>query len=153
MFPLTEHGERFAEGTTVLLSGTPEGERGTVPATVLGSRLHKGRRLLRLDRIEDRTTAEQRAGWYLVIPREEADEARAEDEHFLHALVGRAVRTAEGSELGGVIDVVETNGPPLLEIGRPGEPRRRLLPFVRAFVREVTDEVVVVEPPEGWEEL
>jgi hypothetical protein len=30
---------------------------------------------------------------------------------------------------------------------------RRLLPFVSEFVREVQAEEIVVEPPEGWEEI
>lgn len=152
VFALTDHLERFAEGERLLLSPTPEVGERTVEVAIEASRVHKGRPLLKLDRFVDRTQVEQRVGWYLVIPYEAADAALEEDEYFLHALPGREVRTADGRRLGEVVDVLVTDGPPLLEIGEPGE-RRRLLPFVREFVRAVGEDAVVVEPPEGWEEL
>lgn len=120
--------------------------------TVRAARAHKGRQLLRLEEFVDRTQAEQRSGWYLVIPREEAEEAREEDEFFLFSLVGREVRTAGGRRLGEIADILETEGRPLLEVGEPGEPRR-LLPFVKEFVLEIEDDAVTVQPPVGWEEL
>lgn len=151
VFPLSDEEARFAPGARVFLSPTPEGERETTPVTIEASRLHKGRRLVRLERFEDRTRVEQRVGWYLVIPREEADAALGEDEVYLHALPGREVRTPDGRRIGRVVDVLETEGTPLLEIEAPGG--RRLLPFVRAFVREVGEEAIVAEPPAGWDEI
>ena len=152
VFPLTENAARFESGVTLYLSPTPEGDRGLLAVVVEGSRLHQGRWLLTLDRIVDRSHAEQHVGSYLVVPREEAESARAEDEWFLHALVGRWVEDRSGESLGSVVDVIETAGPPMLEIGEPGQPRR-LLPFVKEFVTSVEEERIVVAPPEGWREL
>ena len=151
VFALTDHLERFDEGRRLWLSPTPEGDRRRFEVEIVGSRTHKGRRLLKLDRFVDRTMVEQRVGWYLIIPFEEADSAREPDEFFLHALPGREVATAEGRVIGEIVDVMESEGPPLLEI--EGEFGRRYLPFVSEFVAEVGDERVTVEPPEGWEEL
>jgi len=152
VFALTDRAERFAVGETLFLSPTPDGERGVTPVTIHASRLHQGRRLLKLDRIDDRTHAEQRAGSYLVIPYATADEAREEGEFFLHALVGREVRAEDGRRLGVVVDIMEPKGAALLEIGEAGG-ARRLLPFIREFVREVGEDAIVVSPPAGWEEL
>jgi len=152
VFPLTSHLERFEQGAGVFLSRAPEGEDRMFDVTVAGAREHKKKWIVRFEELVDRTQAEQRAGWYLVIPMGVAEEARGEDEFFLFSLVGREVRTAEGGRLGEVADIVETEGRPLLEIGAPGE-RRRLLPFVREFILEVEDDVLVVRPPAGWEEL
>ena len=152
MFPLTPHVERFAVGESLLLSPTIAAEGKRIPVTVESSRTHQGRHLLSLDRISDRTTAEQRAGWYLVIPRAEAEASREEDEFFLYSLAGRAVRTVDDRPLGEVQDVLEVNGGTLLEI-RCADGVRRLLPFVREFVHEVQDDAVIVAPPAGWEEL
>lgn len=152
MFALTPQAERFAVGEELLLSPTPGGKGEPIPVTVEASRVHRGRHLLELDRIADRTAAEQRAGWYLLIPYAAAEAARGEDEFFLHALVGREVRSADGRPLGEVSDVLEAEGGPLLEI-RGGDGRLRLLPFVRAFVQEVAEAKIMVSPPEGWEEL
>lgn len=151
VFALTDHPERFAEGRTLLLSPTPEGDRRRVEVEIETSRTHKGRRLLKLDRFVDRTMVEQRVGWYLVIPFDEADSAREPDEFFLHALPGREVVTGDGRLLGTIVDVMVSEGPPLLEID--GEGGRRYLPFVSEFVTEVGEERVTVQPPEGWEEL
>ena len=152
VFPLTENAERFAPGTGLWLSATPEGERGLLPVRIEAARLHQGRWLLTLDRIGDRSHAEQHVGAYLVVPREEAEAARAPDEWFLHALVGRKVVEAGGETLGEVLDVIETAGVAMLEIGSPGRPRR-LLPFVREFVVRVGEEEIEVAPPAGWKEL
>jgi ribosomal 30S subunit maturation factor RimM len=54
--------------------------------------------------------------------------------------------------VGVVAEVVETDGHPLLEI--EGAWRgRRMLPFVREFVKQIQDDAVIVAPPPGWEEL
>ena len=152
VFPLTENAERFEPGVTLYLSPTPEGDRGLLQVVVEGSRLHQGRWLVTLDRIADRTHAEQHVGSYLVVPRDEAESARAEDEWFLHSLVGRRVEDRSGEPLGRVIDVIDTAGAAMLEIGEPGGPRR-LLPFVKEFVTSVEEGRIVVAPPEGWREL
>lgn len=152
VFPLTENARRFEPGSTLYLSPTPEGERSLLPVTVESSRLHQGRWLLTFDRIADRTHAEQHVGLYLVVPREVAEAGREEGEWFLHTLVGRAVLDEAGESLGEVLDVIETAGPPMLEIGGPGR-SRRLLPFVQEFVARVGEDEIVVTPPAGWEEL
>ncbi|MGH7563155.1 MAG: ribosome maturation factor RimM [Gemmatimonadota bacterium] len=151
VFPLTGHPERFAAGQHVLLSRTPQGGGG-VPVLIEASRAHAGRYLLKMDCIENRSVAEQAVGQFLVIPRADAERAREEGEFFLYALVGREVRTAEGRLLGEIVDVLEPGGAAVLEIGDAAG-ARRLLPFVREFVREVGEETIVVDPPEGWEEL
>lgn len=152
VFPLTENAARFETGATLHLSPTPEGERSLLEATVESSRMHLGRWLLTLDAIEDRTHAEQHVGSYLLVPREAAEAAREEGEWFLHALVGRAVVDESGNRIGEVLDVIESAGAPMLEIGGLGR-ARRLLPFVREFVARVSEAEIVVTPPEGWEEL
>lgn len=150
--PLTERAERFGVGERLRLSPGPEGDGDAETVTIRASRVHKGKQLLKLDRFHDRPAVQERIGWYLVVPYAEAEADRAEDEFFLHAMVGREVRTADGRRLGEVTDILDSDGPPLLEFGERGG-ARRLLPFVKEFVAEVTDEAVVVTPPAGWEEI
>lgn len=151
VFALTDNVERFDAGTTLGLSRTPDGASGVLTVRVETARVHQGRWLLTLDRIGDRAVAEQHAGAYLVVPAEAAEAARGADEWFLHSLVGRAVVEA-GEPLGRVLDVIETAGTPMLEVGGPGRPTR-LLPFVRAFVARVSETEIEVTPPDGWREL
>jgi 16S rRNA processing protein RimM len=151
VFALTENAARFEPGRTLYLSPTPEGDR-LLRVTVESARLHQGRWLLTLDRIADRSHAEQHAGSFLLVPREEAEAARQAGEWFLHSLVGRGVLDQGGESLGEVLDVIETASAPMLEIGGPGR-KRRLLPFVKEFVARVGEEEIVVTPPTGWTEL
>jgi 16S rRNA processing protein RimM len=152
VFPLTEVEERFEPGSRLFLSPTPAARGSLLAVTVESARPHQGRWLLTLDRIGDRTHAEQHVGSYLLVPREEAEAVRGEDEWFLHSLVGRSVVDAAGHSLGAVLDVLETPGAVMLEIGASGG-ARRLLPFIREFVARVEEEEIVVTPPEGWLEL
>ncbi len=152
VFPLTERTERFDAGHTVHLSPTADGDEGLTPFVIAASRAHRGRFLVQLEKIEDRTQAEWYAGSFLVIPWSDAESVREEGEFFLHALVGREVRSETGERLGVVADIVETGGHPLLEI-TVADRRRRLLPFVKEFVRSVEEKALVVTPPEGWEEI
>ena len=92
------HGERSALRARRHALPESHARRGprSLPVTVEGARLHQGRWLVTLDRIADRSHAEQHVGSYLVVPRAEAESARAEDEWFLHALVGRRVEDRSG---------------------------------------------------------
>lgn len=152
VFPLSPEADRFAAGAVVGLTPDAKGHGGIRNVPIAASRPHGGKWLLRFDGVADRTAAEAYKGWYLLIPYTEAEAARAPDEFFLHALVGRAARTPDGRDLGAVTDVLETGHVPLLEIAAPGGPRR-LLPFVKEFVGAVEDAVVIVTPPAGWEEV
>ncbi|HJU86517.1 MAG TPA: ribosome maturation factor RimM [Gemmatimonadota bacterium] len=152
VFPLTENEDRFEPGSRLFLCPTAEGRGSVLAVMVESARPHQGRWLLTLDRIEDRTHAEQHVGSFLLVPRVEAEAAREEDEWFLHALVGRRVVDDAGVSLGEVLEVLETPGAVMLEIGVAGG-ARRLLPFVREFVARVGEEEIVVTPPEGWLEL
>ena len=152
VFPLTENEERFEPGSRMLLCSSATGSGTLLAVRVESSRPHQGRWLLTLDRIEDRTHAEQHVGSYLFVPRAEAEAARADDEWFLHSLVGRRVVDDAGGSLGVVLDVLETPGAVMLEIGEAGH-SRRLLPFIREFIARVGEGEIVVTPPEGWLEL
>lgn len=151
VFPFTERADRFEPGDTLYLSPTAEGDEGLTPFTIVSSRRHKSRFLVQLERIDDRSHAEEHVGAYFVIPYEEAEASRAADEFFFHALVGREVRSKAGERLGVVAEIVETGGHPLLEI-EGAWPGRRMLPFVKEFVK-IQDDAVIVTPPPGWEEL
>lgn len=142
---------RFAPGVTLWLEGAPDGAAGR-PVRIETSRVHQGRPLVRFEGVADRSGAEALAGRWLLVAYDEAAAARADDEYFLHTLIGREVRTEDGEALGTVLDVVEAENAALLEIGAAAGPRR-LLPFVKEFVSEVTDDAIVVAPPAGWENL
>lgn len=114
----SEAPERFAEGATLLVEGTPA-------EVVVSKRGAGGRVVIRLDRPVQR-------GATLAVPRAELPELE-EDAYYVFQLVGLAVEEEGGRALGTVIEV--DNGPAndvlVLDSGL-------LLPLVDACVLELS---------------
>jgi 16S rRNA processing protein RimM len=145
---------RFAAGSVL---ATEPAARG--PLTVVSSRWHSGRLLVRFAGYADRDSAEDLRGTVLVM--DSADVAPADpDEFHDYQLVGLNVLTLAGEPVGVVTDV-RHQGQDLLVIqpsaGPPGAPGRDeiLVPFVAAIVPEVDVEAgrLVIDPPPGLLDL
>lgn len=155
VLPLTDHVDAaFREGASLRVSD-PEGHRPDPLYPVVevsGARAYRQGLLVTFTGIEERTVAEPFRGRYLLRPFQEA-EAPADDEFFYHELLGMAVTTAAGEEVGTVREVYEMNPHDLLEVQRPdGEV---LIPLARAIVVSVDREEgrLTVDPPRGLLEL
>ena len=154
IWPLTDSPEAvFAEGRALVLGDTA-GVPGEPPETVrvVAKRPYRRGWLGTLEGIEDRGAAERIAGRYLLIPIDEAP-PREEGEIFYHELLGAEVVTTDGTEVGRVREVFETEPAHLLEV--KGERGLHLIPFTRQVVREVDADArrIVIDPPEGLLEL
>ncbi len=137
--PLAEP-EVLAPGRYVFL----EGRR----LRVLSCRWQRGRAVLRLEGIEDRTAAEAYRFRYLEVPQEELGPL-GEGEYYYFQLVGLQAVTSSGERLGTVRQVMETGGgnQVLVVHGPRGEV---LLPAVEDFVRvDLEAGLVVVEDVPG----
>lgn len=97
---LSEVPERFTDGATVWL------EDGRA-LTVESSRPHKDRLLVRFRGIADRTQAEALHGALLVVP-ESMSPPLPEGSWWDHQLVGCAVTTETGRDLGTLTEVIHT---------------------------------------------
>ncbi|HEX5949546.1 MAG TPA: ribosome maturation factor RimM [Actinomycetota bacterium] len=97
---LSEVPERFTDGATVWL------EDGR-SLTVESSRPHKDRLLVRFRGIADRTQAEALHGALLVVP-ESMSPPLPEGSWWDHQLVGCAVTTETGRDLGTLTEVIHT---------------------------------------------
>mgnify|MGYP003382278198 CR=1 FL=1 len=74
---------------------------------------------------------------------------------YVHDLVGCAVRTVGGDEVGAVVKVDLATGIPVLVIEGAGDLGEVLVPFVDAICRRVRPTVreIEIDPPEGLIEL
>jgi 16S rRNA processing protein RimM len=139
-------GRRFAAGSVL---ATEPAARG--PLTVLSSRWHSGRLLVRFAGSADRNDAESLAGILLVVDSAEVGAPEDPDEFNDHDLIGLDVLTTEGNHVGTVSDVLH-HGQDLLVVQQAGEPAAEaLVPFVAAIVPEVDIAAgrLIIDPPPG----
>lgn len=94
----SDNPDRWAEGSTVLR------EDGAA-LTIVSSRRHGRRLLVRFDGVDDRTDAEQLRGAVLAVPESWLPELAA-GEWWAHQLEGCEVRTRAGRVLGTVREVI-----------------------------------------------
>jgi len=156
-----EPDRRFAAGSVL---ATEPAARG--PLTVVSSRWHSGRLLVRFAGCADRGSADDLRGTLLVMDSAEVATSADPDEFGDYELIGLEVLTIAGDQVGVVADVLH-HGQDLLVIeppaGRPGPaaPGSRpghdqiLVPFVAAIVPEVDVSAgrLVIDPPPGLLDL
>jgi len=135
---------RFAKGSR--LDTDPA---GVGPLTVAATKEHSGELLVRFEGIDDRNAAEELRGTWLLVdsatiaPPDDPDEFNDVD------LIGLSVRTADGTEVGTVADVLHPAQDML--VVKTADRREVLIPFVKAIVPEVdlSSGVMTIAPPEG----
>ncbi|MGW7686988.1 ribosome maturation factor RimM [Kribbella sp. NPDC054772] len=139
-----EPDRRFADGATVVTEA-----KVARTLTVESSRWHSGKLLVKFAEAPDRTAAEQLRN--LFVQAEVSDDERPEDpdEYYDRDLIGLAVRTTDGAEVGAVTDVVHLPSQDLLEIRRTAG-NIVLVPLVEELVPELNLDkqyVVVADRP------
>ena len=152
---LTDRPEgAFAPGAA-LLPGDAGGRRpdpGSPPLRVVASRLYRRGLLVRFEGFEDRDHAETLRDRYLLRPFSET-EPLEEGEVFYHQLLGLAVVTMDGREVGRIREVYDLAPVSLLEVAGPGG--EHLIPFSQQFLVALSLEegTLVIDPPEGLLDL
>ncbi|WP_433477878.1 ribosome maturation factor RimM [Spirillospora sp. CA-142024] len=134
---------RFAVGVVIATDPVTAG-----PLTIERARRHSGRLLVRFAGIGDRDAAEAlRGAWLVVDPGDIPPSADPDDFHD-QELIGLAVVTADGADVGRVAEVLHHGQDLLVVRGTAGE---TLVPFVTALVPEVdvSGGRLVIDPPPG----
>ena len=113
-------------------------------ARVTAIRLQKGRPVIRLEGVSDRSAAEALANAEIYIPEDDLAEPE-EGEFYIRDLIGLAVYDrASGQTLGTVEDVLTNSPQPVYSVRRP-DGRELLIPAVDACEREIDPERGVIE--------
>jgi 16S rRNA processing protein RimM len=101
--------------------------------------------------VRDRNRADALSGSELFIERAKLP-ATAENETYVHDLVGLVAVTPDGSEFGKIVDVANFGAGDLLDIERPGEAATVLIPFTDEFVPDVNLAAgrITIDLPEGY---
>lgn len=135
---------RFAPGTVLTTEPADLG-----PLTVVGSRWHGSRLLVRFAEARDRSAAERLRETLLLVRSAYLSPSPLADEFHDYELIDLPVRTADVRHVGVVVDVLHPPGQDLLVVSLPaGE--EALVPFVAAIVHEVDRTGgIVIDPPPG----
>ncbi|MCP2339719.1 ribosome maturation factor RimM [Actinomadura rupiterrae] len=136
---------RFAPGTEIATDPEDAG-----PLTVERARWHSGRLVVRFAGADDRDAADALRGIWLVVDADDIPASDDPDDFHDAQLVGLAVRTVDGTDVGEVTEV-RHHGQDLLVIRRAGSREELLVPFVAALVPEVDvpGGRLVIDPPPG----
>lgn len=129
--PLTDFPERFAPGSSLFLV-TPDGD--VRPVEVVASREHKGRVLLTVEGVADRTGAEGLRGGFLKVGQKELTPLPA-GQYYHFQLIGLAAVTDDGRKLGKVEEVMPTGSNLVLTVRDSGS--EVLLPFIDDVILDV----------------
>jgi 16S rRNA processing protein RimM len=113
---------------------------------VASARPHQGRVLVRFEGVADRSAAEALQGLELTAEPLGDDVALADDELWVHEVVGAEVHDRSGATVGRVVAVEANPAHDLLVLDGGA-----LVPMV--FVVEQRHGVVVIDPPEGLLDL
>lgn len=102
-----------------------------------------------LDGVTDRNAAEALKGTELFISRERLP-APGDGEVYLDDLIGMPVRLMDGTVLGGVIGIENYGASDLLDVKVPDRKDTVLIPLAGDFVREIGEDGIRVDLPEGY---
>ncbi len=149
MRPLSEDGEMIASLQEVMLPT----KAGLQAFEVLTVRPQKEHWLLTLAGVADRAQGEAYKGKGVYVP-DEWLLPLAEDEFFIHDLLGASCWNQQGERLGEIVDYFE-NGPQVVFQVQGEGKKEFLFPATKSILLEVdcANKRVVIEPPEGLLEL
>jgi 16S rRNA processing protein RimM len=129
--PLSDAPDRFAPGARLSVGGADDPGR---TVTVVSSRTHQGRLLVRFDEVRDRSEAEAARGGLLWIAGANAFTPQ-EGSWLLHEIEGCRVVSEDGEEIGTVAEVLGGTANDVWALDAGG--RRILVPAVRDVVVDV----------------
>lgn len=130
---------RFSAGAHLLLESAPSRFE---EVTIESGSPHKGRFLVSLSGIGDRDSAEELRGCLMFIPASKAAPL-AENEYWVHDLIGMSVTREDGGALGVVTDYISGSSQDLLLV--EDENRREFeIPFVGEFIKKVDREASAI---------
>jgi 16S rRNA processing protein RimM len=140
--------DRFAPGSVLQ---TDPSSRG--PLTVAAMTVASGKLVVHFEGFDSREAVEELRGISLVMRAADRPPLDDPDDFYDTDLVGLAVRTVAGAELGPVRDVVHSGASDYLVLEIDG--KERLVPFVAEIVPtvDVAAGFVEIDPPEGLFDL
>lgn len=126
-------GERFAPGSRLTLL-SPDGS-AAVDVEVASAREHKGMYIVKLKEFDNINQVLPYKGWSVKVPASRRVPL-AEGEYYFHDIIGCAVVTEEGEEIGRVSEILRPGANDVWVVERP-KGRPALIPYIDDVVVDV----------------
>lgn len=135
--------ERFGKGKTVYLDQHGE----MIPYTVENKRMHKGMLLVKFLEVHQLNEIEDWRSLRLCVGEDQLHDL-AEDEIYVHDLLGMRVESVDHEDLGEVAELLNGGAHLILRVKKE---RELLIPYVKAFVKsvDIEEKKLIVELLEG----
>lgn len=150
VLPQTDFAEtRFASGSKLFMVNEETGEAREVK--IVSSREQKNVYMLKLEGFNNINEVEKFKGWSLKISESQQEELE-EGEYYYHEIIGCAVVTEEGEELGKISEILSPGANDVWVVDRPkGKGKQLLLPVIDDVVLDVNvaDKLITVRLMEG----
>lgn len=142
--PLSGQPESFEAYTTLVLVD----ESGTLSPelTVDKLRIHKGKAIVKFDRVTDRTFAENIVGMGVLLAQKDLPPSE-DDEYYWHEIIGLTVITEEGRYVGKVMSLFSNGAQDVMVIS--DQDREYLVPLTDDIVLSQNDDEMIIQPPPG----
>ena len=124
---LSDAPSRFADGCVIYLKGKA--------VKVQRTRRSKGSLLVKLDSVDDRTTADELRGQMLTVPEADA-EPLPDGEYYHFQIIDMPVRTVDGEELGLICEIISTGANDVYVVRLEGR-RDILIPSLEDVILDV----------------
>jgi 16S rRNA processing protein RimM len=125
--------ERFARGSRLTLHA-PDAS-ATVDVEVASAREHKGAYIVKLKGYDNINQVLPYKGWTVKVPASRRVPL-AEGEYYFHDIIGCAVVTEEGEEIGRVSEILRPGANDVWVVERPNG-RQALIPYIADVVLDV----------------
>jgi len=152
VWPQTDFPEvRFAKGSKLTLIDEEKG--GRLEVEIVGARLQKNVYVVKLKGFDNINDVEKYKGWTLKVSENDLVDL-AEDEYYYHEIIGCAVVTEDGEELGTVAEILSPGANDVWVVqgkGGNGRPKEILLPVIDEVLRkvDVANKTITVHLLEG----
>ena len=129
------------------------GRNEPCPARIVALRQHKGRPLIQLEGVNDRTAAERLRGLKLLVRRDDLPELD-DDEAYIEDLLGSQILLEDGTPLGRFADVEQSAAHDVWVIATP-DGKEVLFPAEPSFIVrfDIPGRTITIAPPPGLVEL
>ena len=130
---------RFVKGNILYLG---KSTKTLEKVEITSARIHKGMHLVTINNLDNINLVEKYINYYFYIDRDEMNDLN-DNQYYFVDLIGLKIVDTNHTEYGVITDMLDLPASSVIEAMING--KKVLIPFVKAYIKEVTKNEVVIE--------